>query len=127
MTNLFSLIFKEKMKHKVKGRQFKRSKSQRKALLKHLTEALVLHEKITTTTAKAKELSVYAEKLVTTAKKQNLSSAKAIHDILADEAAKKMINNISKKYKSRNGGYTRVIKIGERKGDVAEMSIIEFV
>jgi len=115
------------MKHKIKGRQFKRNKSQRKALLKHLTEALVLHEKITTTTAKAKELSVYAEKLITTAKKQNLSSAKAIHSILADEPAKKMINIISKKYKSRNGGYTRVIKIGERKGDVAEMAIIELV
>jgi len=115
------------MKHKIKGRQFKRSKSQRKALLKHLTEALVLHEKITTTTAKAKELSVYAEKLITTAKKQNLSSTKAIHNILADEPAKKMINDISKKYKTRNGGYTRVIKIGERKGDVAEMSIIELV
>jgi len=115
------------MKHKVKGRQFKRNKSQRKALLKHLTEALVLHEKITTTTAKAKELSVYAEKLITTAKKQNLSSAKAVHNILADEAAKKMINDISKKYKSRNGGYTRIIKVGERKGDVAEMSIIELV
>jgi len=115
------------MKHKVKGRQFKRNKAQRKALLKHLTEALVLYEKITTTTAKAKELSVFAEKLITTAKKQNLSSAKAIHSILADEPAKKMINNISKKYESRNGGYTRVIKIGERKGDVAEMAMIELV
>jgi len=115
------------MKHKIKGRQFKRSKSQRKALLKHLTESLVLHEKITTTTAKAKELSPYIERLITKAKKQNLSSAKAMHDILADEAAKKMINDISKKYKTRNGGYTRVIKVGERKGDVADMSIIELV
>ena len=115
------------MKHKSKGRQFKRNKSQKKALLKHLAEVLVLHEKITTTTAKAKELSPYIEKLITKAKNQNLSSAKAIHDKLADEAAKKIINDLAKKYKSRNGGYTRVIKIGERKGDIAEMSVIEFV
>ena len=115
------------MKHRVKGRQFKRSKSQRKALLKHLTEAIILREKITTTTAKAKELSVYVEKLITVAKKQNLASAKAVHSKIADQAAKKLIRDISKKYKERNGGYTRVIKIGERKGDVAEMSVIEFV
>lgn len=115
------------MKHRIKGRQFKRSKSQRKALLKHLTEALVLHGKITTTTAKAKELSVYAEKLITIAKKQSLASAKAVHSKIADEAAKKLIRDISKKYQERNGGYTRVIKIGERKGDVAEMSVIELV
>ena len=115
------------MKHRIKGRQFKRSKSQRKALLKHLSEAIILREKITTTTAKAKELSVYVEKLITIAKKQNLASAKAVHSKIADQAAKKLIRDISKKYKERNGGYTRVIKIGERKGDVAEMSVIEFV
>ncbi len=115
------------MKHRIKGRQFKRSKSQRKALLKHLAEAIILQEKITTTTAKAKELSVYVEKLITVAKKQNLASAKAVHSKIADQAAKKLIKDISKKYKERNGGYTRVIKIGERKGDVAEMSVIEFV
>lgn len=115
------------MKHRIKGRQFKRSKSQRKALLKHLTEALILCEKITTTTAKAKELSVYAEKLITTAKKQNLASAKAVHSKIADQAAKKLIKDISKKYQERNGGYTRIIKVGERKGDVAEMSVIELV
>ena len=115
------------MKHRIKGRQFKRSKSQRKALLKHLSEAIILQEKITTTTAKAKELSVYVEKLITVAKKQNLASAKAVHSKIADEAAKKLIKDISKKYKERNGGYTRIIKVGERKGDVAEMSMIEFV
>ena len=115
------------MKHRIKGRQFKRNKSQKKALLKHLAEAIILHEKITTTTAKAKELSVYVEKLITIAKKQNLASAKAVHSKIADQAAKKLIRDISKKYEERNGGYTRVIKIGERKGDIAEMSIIEFV
>jgi len=115
------------MKHKIKGRQFKRSKSQRKALLKHLAEAIILQEKITTTTAKAKELSVHVEKLITVAKKQNLASAKEAHSKLSDQAAKKLIKDISKKYQKRNGGYTRIIKIGERKGDMAEMSVIELV
>jgi large subunit ribosomal protein L17 len=115
------------MKHKIKGRQFKRSKSQRKALLKHLAEAIILQEKIRTTSAKAKELSSYIEKLVTTAKKQNLSAAKAIHGKLSDQAAKKLIRNIAEKYKDRSGGYTRITKIRERKGDAAKMSIIEFI
>jgi large subunit ribosomal protein L17 len=115
------------MKHKIKGRQFKRSKSQRKALLKHLTEAIILRSKIRTTSAKAKELSSYVEKLVTTAKKQDLSAARAIHGRLSDQAAKKLIRDVAGKYKDRNGGYTRITKIRERKGDVAKMSIIEFV
>ena len=85
------------MKHRIKGRQFKRSKSQRKALLKHLSEAIILQEKITTTTAKAKELSVYVEKLITVAKKQNLASARAVHSKIADQAAKKLISNTKDK------------------------------
>ena len=115
------------MKHKIKGRQFKRNKSQRKALLKHLSEAIILNEKITTTTAKAKELSSHVEKLITIAKKDNLLAAKTIHGRLCDEAAKKLLKDVVKRYEKRNGGYTRVVKIGERKGDVAQMSIIEFV
>ncbi|MCK4891847.1 MAG: 50S ribosomal protein L17 [Candidatus Pacebacteria bacterium] len=115
------------MKHKLKGRQFKRSKSQKKALMKHLSEAIILQEKITTTTAKAKELSSYVEKLITVAKKKNLLAAKAIHGKLSDEASKKLLLKISNRYNSRNGGYTRIIKISERKGDVAQMSVIEFV
>ncbi len=115
------------MKHKSKGRQFKRNKSQRKALMKHLSEAIILQEKITTTAAKAKELSVHIEKLITTAKKNNLSAAKSIHSILCDEASKKLLKQISDRYKDRSGGYTRIIKIAERKGDAAQMSVIEFV
>ncbi|MDF1498649.1 MAG: 50S ribosomal protein L17 [Patescibacteria group bacterium] len=115
------------MKHKSKGRQFKRDKAQRKSLMKHLSEAIILQEKITTTTAKAKELSSHVEKLVTVAKKQNLLAAKTIHRDLSDEASKKLLKDIATRYKTRKGGYTRVIKIGERKGDVAQMSVIEFV
>lgn len=115
------------MKHKVKGRKFKRDSGQRKALMKHLAEAIILQEKIETTTAKAKELSPYIEKLVTRAKKQDLLAAKIIHGMLADEAAKKLITDIAKRYEKRNGGYTRIIKVGERKGDAAKLSVIEFV
>jgi len=115
------------MKHKIKGRRFKRSSSQKKALLKHLTEAIILKGKIKTTTAKAKELSFYVEKIITTAKKQNLLSAKAIHSKLSKEASKKLIKEVAPKYKDRQGGYTRVIKTNDRKGDSAKMSVIEFV
>jgi len=115
------------MRHKAKGRKFKRSRSQRKALLKHLAEAIILQKRIKTTTAKAKELSPYIEKLVTLAKKQNLSSAKLIHSRLADEAAKRLIADVAKKYGEKKGGYVRVVKLGRRKGDAAELSIIEFV
>ncbi|MCK4525428.1 MAG: 50S ribosomal protein L17 [Candidatus Andersenbacteria bacterium] len=115
------------MKHKSKGRQFKRNKSQKKALMKHLSEAIILQEKITTTTAKAKELSSHVEKLITVAKKKNLLAAKDIHGKLSDEASKKLLREIADRYKDRSGGYTRIIKISERKGDIAKMSVIEFV
>jgi large subunit ribosomal protein L17 len=115
------------MKHKSKGRQFKRNKSQRKALMKQLSEAIILQEKITTTAAKAKELSSHIEKLITVAKKNNLTAVKAIHSILCDEASKKLLKKIADKYRDRSGGYTRIIKIAERKGDAAQMSVIEFV
>lgn len=115
------------MNHRVKGRQFKRDSAQRKALLKHLAESIILQEKIKTTTAKAKELSPFVEKLITCAKKNDLSAAKSIHSKLADEPAKKLLNDIAKKYENRTGGYTRIIKIGDRQGDAAEMSVIEFV
>lgn len=115
------------MKHKIKGRRFKRSDSQRKALFKHLAEAIILKGKIKTTTAKAKELSLYVEKMITIAKKQNLLSAKIIHSKLSKEASKKLIKEVAPKYRDKQGGYTRVIKTDDRKGDCAKMSVIEFV
>lgn len=115
------------MKHKVKGRRFKRNSAQRKALLKHLSEALILHGKIKTTSAKAKELSGHMDGLITIAKKENLAAAKALHSKLSDEPSKKLMKEIVKKYKERHGGYTRIIKTDERKGDAAEMSYIELV
>ncbi|MFA7169787.1 MAG: 50S ribosomal protein L17 [Candidatus Paceibacterota bacterium] len=115
------------MNHKVKGRKFKRDHAQRKALMKHLAESIILQEKIQTTTAKAKELAPYIARLITRAKKQDLLAAKIVHGILSDEPAKKLLGEIAKKYETRNGGFTRIIKVSDRKGDAAKMSIIELV
>ena len=115
------------MNHKVKGRKFKRDHAQRKALMKHLSESIILQERIQTTTAKAKELAPYIAKLITRAKKQDLLASKIVHGMLADEPAKKLLGELAKKYENQPGGFTRIIKIGNRNHDAAQMSIIEFV
>jgi len=115
------------MNHQVKGRKFKRDHAQKKALMKHLAESIILQERIETTEAKAKELSPYIEKLVTRAKKGDLLAAKIIHGMLSEEPAKKLLTDIAKKYEGRNGGYTRIIKMGTRNHDAAKTAIIEFV
>jgi large subunit ribosomal protein L17 len=115
------------MNHKVKGRKFKRDHAQKKALMKSLSEAIILQGKIETTTAKAKELAPYIAKLITRAKKQDLLASKIVHGMLADEPAKKLLGEIAKKYETREGGYTRIIKTGTRNHDAAQMAIIELV
>lgn len=115
------------MNHQVKGRKFKRDAQQRKALMKHLAEALILNEKIETTEAKAKELKPYMDKLITRAKKQDLLAAKIIHGMLSDESAKKLLNELAKRYATRQGSVTRVIKTGTRNHDAAKTAIIEYV
>jgi large subunit ribosomal protein L17 len=115
------------MNHKVRGRKFKRDHAQKKALMKHLAEAIILQEKIETTQAKAKELAPYIDRLITRAKKGDLLAAKIIHAILADEPAKKLLNDIAKRYDTRHGGYTRIIKLGARNHDAAPIALIEFV
>ena len=99
------------------------------ALLKNLSISLIKHETITTTTEKAKELRPFIEKLVTKAKNDNLSNRKYILAKLFNnkEACQKLFSEISKDQKSRNGGYTRIIKKGNRFGDFAHTSIIQFV
>lgn len=115
------------MKHLIKGRQFKRNKSQREALLGHIARAVILNGKIITTSAKAKETAPYLEKLITAAKKQDLSSAKKIHSIFDNEISKKLIKEIAPRYQGRKGGYSRITKIGFRQGDQAEMAMLELV
>lgn len=115
------------MKKRVKGRKLNRVASQRKALLKSLARALFLNGKIKTTEAKAKELSGYAEKMITRAKKGDLAARRFFLKTQSKKIAKKLIEEIGPKYKDRAGGYTRVIKTVPRKSDAAKMAIIELV
>lgn len=115
------------MKKLIKGRKLSRKKNQRKALLKSLARSLFLHGKIKTTTARAKEVSIFAEKCITKAKKGDLFSRRILIGYFSKDISNKLIEEIGKKYKDRKGGYTRIIKIGFRKSDGADISIIELV
>lgn len=116
------------MRHRVAGRKLQRTSSHRTALFRNQAAALIKHEQITTTLAKAKELRPYVEKLVTLAKKGGLANRRLAHSRLLDDAQLvKLFDVIAKRYADRNGGYTRVIKAGIRASDAASMAIIEFV
>ena len=116
------------MRHRVGGRKLQRTSSHRQALFRNMAAALIKHEQITTTTAKAKELRPYVEKLVTLAKKGGLSNRRLAHARIMDEAQeRKLFDVIAPRYADRNGGYTRVIKAGIRMSDSAAIAIIEFV
>ncbi|MDP3990692.1 MAG: 50S ribosomal protein L17 [Candidatus Nealsonbacteria bacterium] len=115
------------MRKRKKGRKLNREIGQRKALLKSLAGNLVLHGKIKTTEAKAKEVSVYVEHLITTAKKKGLSSRRKISQVFPYKISKKMVEEIAPLYQTRKGGYTRIIKLGQRVSDGARMAFIELV
>jgi large subunit ribosomal protein L17 len=116
------------MQHSKSFKKLNRTKDQRAALLKSLAGALVQHEKIETTEAKAKELRGFIEKLITRACRGDIASRRLLVNRLGnDKAVKKLIDEIAPKYKERKGGYTRVIKLPKRGGDAAKMAIIEFV
>jgi large subunit ribosomal protein L17 len=113
------------MKKLKKGRKFKRPMSQRKALIQGLANSLFLKEKIKTTEARAKEFRSFAEKCISKAKKGDLASRRFLLKYFSRTIAKKLITDIAPKYKERNGGYTRIIKLPPRKSDGAKMAIIE--
>jgi large subunit ribosomal protein L17 len=116
------------MRHRVGHRKLQRTSSHRTALFRNMAAALIKHEQITTTTAKAKELRPYVEKLVTLAKKGGLSNRRIAHSRIMDEVQeRKLFDVIGPRYADRNGGYTRVIKAGIRMSDAASIAIIEFV
>ena len=116
------------MRHRVGGRKLQRTSSHRTALFRNQAAALIKHEQITTTLAKAKELRPYVEKLVTLAKKGGLSNRRLAHARLLDDAQLiKLFDVIGPRYAARNGGYIRVIKAGTRSSDAASMAVIEFV
>ena len=119
------------MKHGRKGKKLNRTSSHRKALMSNLVSSLIIHKQIITTDAKAKELRRYAERLVTYAKKNNLHGRRLILKNIKGSNSKSianmLIHDIAPIYKDRNGGYTRIIRLNNRKNDDSEMCIIEFV
>lgn len=116
------------MRHGMSGRKLNRTSSHRKALFMNMSNSLIKHEQIKTTLPKAKELRPIVEKLVTLAKVDNLSNRRLAISILQDlEVVNKLFTNLGVRFKSRNGGYIRIMKYGFRKGDAAPMAIIEFV
>ena len=119
------------MRHLKSGRKLNRTASHRKALLSNLSCSLIKHKKITTTLPKAKELQKFVERLVTYAKKGDLHGRrlimKRIKGNLKKEISNILIHDIVPNYSDRNGGYTRIIKLSNRKNDNSKLSLIEFV
>ena len=116
------------MRHKVGGRKLQRTSSHRKALLRNMSAALIKHEQITTTVAKARELAPYVEKLITLGKRGGLSNRRLAQARLMDDAQlAKLFDVLASRYASRAGGYTRIIKAGYRASDAAPIAVIELV
>ena len=119
------------MRHAKKGRKLNRTSSHRKALFSNMASSLIINKHIVTTLPKAKELRRLSERLVTYAKKDNLHGRRLILKNIKGKLSKKianiLIHDIAPNYKERNGGYTRIIKLQNRKNDNSEMCIIEFV
>jgi large subunit ribosomal protein L17 len=117
------------MRHNVDGRKLGRTATHRRALYRNLVIALITHGRIRTTTPKAKEARRLAERMVTFAKKGDLAARRHVASVLNDKAAvQKLFDEIGPRYADRAGGYTRVLKFNKvRRGDAAEMSLLEFV
>ena len=115
------------MRHLNSGRKLNRTSAHRKALFKNMVLALIRHERIKTTDPKAKELRRIADRMVTLGKQNDLAARRrAFAALQSHEAVKKLFDEIAPRFKDRNGGYTRVIKFGHRRGDAAMLSVIEF-
>jgi large subunit ribosomal protein L17 len=116
------------MRHRVGGRKLQRTSSHRTALFRNQSAALIKHEQIRTTLAKAKELRPYVEKLITLAKKGGLSNRRLAHSRLMDDTQLvKLFDVLATRYADRNGGYIRIIKAGFRASDASPMAVVEFV
>ena len=116
------------MRHRLGYKKLNRTSEHRKALIKNMLNSLIKYEQITTTLPKAKVLKPQADKLITLGKKSNLQNTKILVSKLQDtKSANKVKKILAKRYESRKGGYTRIIKAGYRYGDNAPLAIIEFV
>ena len=116
------------MRHRVSGRKFGRESGHRKLMLKNLVKSLVEHGRINTTVAKAKEIRGLAERLITYGKKNTVHHRRLAYKILQNRTlVKKVFDELAPQYSDREGGYTRVLKAGFRRGDSAAMAIIEYI
>lgn len=116
------------MRHHKSGRKLNRTSSHRKAMFSNMATSLFLHERIETTAAKAKEIRGVAERLITLAKKGDLAARRrAFRTVRDKDVLKKLFEDIGPRYADRPGGYTRILKLGNRRGDNAPMSAIELV
>ena len=116
------------MRHGVKGKILGRKKEPREMMLRNLASSILIYEKIKTTKAKAKAVKPLVEKMITVAKKGDLTARRRLIEILPQKmAVKKAMEVLAERYKDRKGGYTRIVKLEPRKGDGAQMAQIEFV
>lgn len=116
------------MHHRKKGRRFNRTTEHRKLMMRNLATSLFLHGRVETTMAKAKELRTFAEPLITRAKRGDLHARRLVARYVTDSAAvAKLFDEIGPRYIERPGGYTRVLHLGHRVGDAADIAIIELV
>jgi large subunit ribosomal protein L17 len=116
------------MKHRVVGRRLDRTTEHRTAMFRNLVTSLIRHERITTTTPKAKELKRFADKIITLAKRATPHARRiANRDVRDVEVLNKLFGPIADRFKARPGGYTRLVRVGRRAGDNAELAVIELV
>jgi len=116
------------MRHAVAGRGFDRTSGERRALFRNLMVSLIAHERIRTTEAKAKEIQALIEHVVHVSREDNVHNRRLVTSRLANSAAvQKLFTVIGPRYTDRSGGYTRILKLGKRLGDGADMALIEFL
>ncbi len=116
------------MRHRKAGRKLNRTSSHRRAMFRNMVTELLDHEQIITTVAKAKELRPFAEKMITLGKRETLHARrKALAVIRRKEVVSKLFDTLATRYAKRPGGYTRIIRLGNRKGDAAPLALIELV
>ncbi len=116
------------MRHAIRGRKLGRTSAHRRAMFRNQLASLVLSERIITTLPKAKELRPIAEKMITQGKRGTLHARRQVRRVLSNrQHVKKLFDELAPRFSDRQGGYTRILKLGPRKGDGAEMAVLEFV
>jgi len=116
------------MRHGVSGRKFDMPTAQRKALFRGLVRELIIHERITTTVTRAKEVRPMAEKMITLGKDGSVNARRQALSFVTDkDVIAKLFSDVAPRYAARQGGYTRIIKLGKRRGDGTDMAIFELV